>query len=113
MEDYTPVLRLSFQKKKDKKNINLLTNNNNIIIKLHSLIRGKNNIDFDLQTKRFHSQAKKRRKDKFNSIIIFQITVKIYFKKSVFKKQSNSRLNENFNRKIYFLIQKIQKINKL
>ena len=142
MEDYTPVRKLSFQKKRIKKNINASKNNNNII-ELHSLVPSKNNIDFNLQTKRFHSQVKKRRKAKFNSIdnvsLYFNdnnnkskykrdgsvsprkqkkilkkennysnycdniFLEEPHFKKSVFKKQSNSKLNKNFNRKVSFL----------
>ena len=142
MEDYTPVRKLSFQKKRIKKYINASKNNNNII-ELHSLVPGKNKIDFNLQTKRFHSQVKKRRKAKFNSIdnvsLYFNdnnnkskykrdgsvsprkqkkilkkennysnycdniFLEEPHFKKSVFKKQSNSKLNKNFNRKVSFL----------
>lgn len=148
MENITPVRKLSFQKKRTKKNINSSKNNNNIV-ELHSLIPGKNNIDFDLQTKQFHSQVKKRRKAKFNSIdnvsLFFNennnksknkndssfsprkqkklqkkennfsnyceniFLEEPHFKKSVFKKQSNNRLNKNFNRKVSFLSPKGRK----
>ena len=142
MENYAPVRKLSFQKKRTKKYINSSKNNNNII-ELHSLVPGKNNIDLDSQDKRFHSQVKKRRKAKFNSIDNVSFYFKDnnnksknkndcsfsprkqkkilkkennysnycenifleepHFKKSVFKKQSNSKLIKNFNRKVSFL----------
>lgn len=148
MESIAPVRKLSFQKKRTKKNINSSKNNNNLI-ELHSLIPEKNNIDFDLLTKRFHSQVKKRRKAKFNSIdnvsLFFNdnnnksknkndasfsprkqkkilkkennfsnyceniFLEEPHFKKSVFKKQSNSKLNKNFNRKVSFLSPKGRK----
>ena len=145
MENFAPVRKLSFTKKRAKKGINSSKNNNGM--ELQSLIPGKNNIDFGLQTKQFHSQVKKRGKAKFNSIdnvsLYFndnnnksknkndsfsprkqkQIVKKEnnytnycenifleepHFKKSVFKKQSNSKL-KNFNRKVSFLSPKGRK----
>ena len=95
MEDFTPVRKLSFQKKRTKKYINSSKNNN--VIELHSLIPGKNNIDFDLQKKQFHSQVKKRGKAKFNSID----NVSLYFNDNNNKsKNKNDCLSPRKQKKI-------------
>ena len=64
MEDnISPVRKLSFQKKKLKKNNNSSKNN----IELYSGIEGKDLNDSEFETKLFPSQVKKRKKAKFNS----------------------------------------------
>jgi stage V sporulation protein S len=64
MEDnLSPVRKLSFQKKKPKKNNN--SNKNNI--ELYSAMEGKDLNDSELEEKHYPSQVKKRKNVKFNS----------------------------------------------
>lgn len=64
MEDnISPVRKLSFQKKKPKKNNN--SNKNNI--ELYSAMEGKDLNDSELEEKHYPSQVKKRKNVKFNS----------------------------------------------
>ena len=59
-----PVRKLSFQKKRPKKGINLSKMN----IELHPLVQRQDINNSEIVTKNFPSQFNKRRKEKFNSI---------------------------------------------